>query len=81
MEGIMASGYIFINIEPGNNQQIVSALRETDGIRHAHVCWGLPDIVAFAEADSYESLANIGLVEVQKIPSIRSAEVHIVVPW
>lgn len=77
----MVSGYVFVNIEPGKNEEVVSALRAIEGVQHAHVCWGLPDILAFVEADDYGALADTALVAIPRVPGIRSSEVHIVVTW
>jgi hypothetical protein len=45
----MVSAYVLVSVEPGNNEEVVAALRGIQGVKQAHACWGLPDIFAFVE--------------------------------
>ncbi len=76
----MVAAYVFVNVEPGKNTSVVKALRPTAGVKQAHVCWGVPDIVTFVEASDDKALSKLVLQKIQGIPGIRGTETHIVVP-
>lgn len=76
----MIAAYVFVNVEPGKNASVLKALRGTAGVRHAHVCWGVPDIVAFVEGRDDKALSKLVLGKIQKLAGIRGTETHIVVP-
>src|SRR5919106_2591457 len=39
-EATMVSAYVLVSVEPGNNEEVVAALRGIQGMKHAHACWG-----------------------------------------
>ncbi len=76
----MVSAYVLVSVEPGKNQEVVSALRGIAGVKQAHCCWGQPDIIAFVEAGNEKALAKTVLTTIQGLPGIRTTETHVVVP-
>jgi hypothetical protein len=74
----MVSAYVLVSVEPGKNQDVVSALRSVTGVRQAHARWGQPDIFAFVEVDNEPELADLVLPTIRGIPGIKTAETHIV---
>ena len=41
--------YVLINVRPGKVRDVVSAVSQFEGVRHADACWGLPDVFAFVD--------------------------------
>lgn len=76
----MVAAYVLVSVEPGKNEPVVSALRAMPGVKHAHSCWGKPDIFAFVEVESDSALAQTVLTQIQSIVGVRDTETHIVVP-
>ncbi len=76
----MVGAYVLVSVEPGTNQQVVAALRETRGVKQAHSCWGKPDIFSFVEVADEKALVETVLNTIQGMPGVRDTETHIVVP-
>ena len=76
----MVSAYVLVSVDPGNNEEVVAALRGIQGVKQAHACWGLPDIFAFVEVADDKTLSDTVLRGIQGIPGIRGTETHIVIP-
>jgi DNA-binding Lrp family transcriptional regulator len=74
----MVSAYVLVSVEPGKNQEVVSALRAVDGVKQAHACWGQPDIFTFVEVADEKVLSETVLTTIQGIPGIRATETHVV---
>lgn len=76
----MVAAYVLVSVEPGKNQQVVSALRAIRGVKQAHSCWGKPDIFSFVEVTDEKALAETVLKTIQSLPGVRDTETHVVVP-
>jgi hypothetical protein len=76
----MVSADVLISVEPGKNQDVVAALRQSDGVTQAHACWGQPDIFAYVEVDDDRAMVDTVLVTIHGIPGVRTAETHLVAP-
>jgi DNA-binding Lrp family transcriptional regulator len=76
----MAAGaYILVSVEAGHAKDILSTIRSLEGVQQAHTCWGQPDIFAYCEFPDDRDLADVVLDVIQKLPSVRSTETHLVV--
>lgn len=74
----MVSAYVLVSVEPGKNQEVVSALQGIAGVKQAHACWGQPDIFSYVEVDDEKSLADTVLTTIQGISGVRTTETHVV---
>jgi DNA-binding Lrp family transcriptional regulator len=74
----MVSAYVLVSVEAGKIKSVLSALRQMEGVKQAHACWGQPDIFAFVEVSDEKALSNTVLEKVQGIPGIRFTETHVV---
>ena len=74
----MLSAYVLVSVEPGKNEEVVSALRDVGGVKQAHACWGQPDIFAFVEVADEKALSEMVLTTIQSIPGVRATETHVV---
>ena len=76
----MVSAYVLVSVEPGKNQEVLSALRAVPGVKQAHACWGQPDVFTFVEMADEKELADAVLTTIQGVGGVRSTDTHIVVP-
>jgi DNA-binding Lrp family transcriptional regulator len=74
----MVSAYVLVSVEPGKNQEVVSALRDLGGVKQAHACWGQPDIFTFVEVADEKALPETVLTTIHGIPGVRATETHVV---
>jgi DNA-binding Lrp family transcriptional regulator len=74
----MVSAYVLVSVDPGKNQEVVSALRDVGGVKQAHACWGQPDIFTFVEVADEKALSETVLTTIQGIAGVRGTETHVV---
>jgi DNA-binding Lrp family transcriptional regulator len=70
--------YIFINVKAGKPAAVVQELRRVAGVQSADMCWGLPDIIATAEAADAKALQVMVLDRIGKIADVEQTDTHIV---
>jgi DNA-binding Lrp family transcriptional regulator len=71
--------YIFVTTATkANPRQIAQEMGRITGIKSADICWGLPDIIALAEAADMKVLETMVLDQVQKIAGVDRTDTHIV---
>ncbi|HYL57042.1 MAG TPA: Lrp/AsnC ligand binding domain-containing protein [Gemmatimonadales bacterium] len=70
--------YIFVNAASGKPAEVVQQLRRIAGIKAADMCWGVPDIVAVAEAADAKALQVLVLDKIQKLMDVKGTDTHIV---
>ena len=71
--------YVLINVRPGKVRDVVGAVIQMAGIRHADACWGLPDIFAYAETTDEKTLHELVIDRIQNLEGVERTETHIVV--
>ncbi len=75
----MAQAYIFIKVSVGKTKAVAEALRQIPEIKSAHIVWGIPDIIAFAEVPDYRTLTDLVLTRVHAIEGITETDTRLVV--
>ncbi|MFN3420799.1 MAG: Lrp/AsnC ligand binding domain-containing protein [Armatimonadota bacterium] len=75
----MAQAYIFVKVNVGKTKAVAEALRQIPEIKSAHIVWGIPDIIAFAETADYKSLTELVLSRVQAIEGVAQTDTRLVV--
>lgn len=75
----MATAYVLLNTELGNETEVMSGLKMIDEVKETHQVYGVYDIIARIEADSMEDLKNIISWKVRRVKKIRSTLTMIVV--
>ena len=70
--------YVFINVTVGKPADVVQELRRIAGVKSADICWGLPDVIAVAEAADAKALQILVLDKIQKIANVKETDTHIV---
>lgn len=71
--------YVLINVRPGKVRDVVAAVGQFEGVRHADACWGLPDVFAYVETADEKGLNRIVMDKIQKLDGVERTETHIVV--
>ncbi len=71
--------YILINVRPGKVRDVVNAVTQMDGVRHADACWGLPDVFVYAETPDEKKLNLLVMDKIQKLEGVERTETHIAV--
>jgi len=71
--------YILIHVRTGRSKVIAQQLSQTPGIGTAHACWGVPDVIAFAEVATQAELDDLVMEKIQRIDGVERTDTHIVV--
>ncbi len=70
--------YVFINVQPRISRDLVAKISAIAGVKAAHPCWGLPDIVAQVEAENEAGLENLVIGQIQATEGVTETDTHIV---
>ena len=68
----MAEAYILINCEIGSEEEVITALKNVDGLKEVHGTFGAYDILAKIESAQVEDLRETITWKIRKIDKIRS---------
>lgn len=63
----MAVAFVLINTEMGSETEVLKAVREIEGVKEAHLVFGVYDIVAKIEADPFEKIKEIVRWRIQQL--------------
>ena len=74
----MAKAYLKINVLPGREKIIRSALAEIKGVKSAYLTAGDQDIIAFVEADNFENLVKLVLTKLRVIEGIIKSDTNLI---
>jgi DNA-binding Lrp family transcriptional regulator len=70
--------YIFITTSTrGDPREVAREVARINGIKTADLCWGLPDIIAVAEAPDMKALETTVVDQVQKLSGVDKTDTHI----
>ncbi len=72
------TAYIFIKVQPRKARELAGKIAEIPGVKGAHPCWGLPDIIAQAEVENEGALENLVLGRIQATEGVIETDTHIV---
>jgi len=70
--------YIFIKVQPLKAREVAGKIAEIAGVKVAHVCWGLPDVIAQVEADDEEAVQELIIGQIQATEGVTETDTHIV---
>ena len=74
----MAKAYLKINVVPGKEKIIRSALAEIKGVKEAYMTTGGQDIIAFIETDTFENLLKLVLTKLRVIEGITKTDTNFI---
>jgi DNA-binding Lrp family transcriptional regulator len=69
--------YVLLNVRAGKSKIVAHALAGLDGVRMAHACWGVPDVIAFVEVDGQRALDQLVMDQIQKMNGVERTDTHI----
>jgi DNA-binding Lrp family transcriptional regulator len=70
--------YILIHTRAGRSKAIAHELTQLPGVRSAQACWGVPDVIAYAEVETQPELDDLVMEKIQAIDGIERTDTHIV---
>ena len=68
----MASAYILINCEIGEEASVMSQLKEMPNVSEVHIVYGVYDLIAKIEAEDTATLKNIVTQNLRDLENVRS---------
>ena len=69
--------YVLINVRAGHSKSVAQQLAELPGVRSAHACWGVPDVIAYVEVGSQRELDNLIMERIQRMDGVERTDTHI----
>jgi DNA-binding Lrp family transcriptional regulator len=75
----MAKAFLFINVQPGSENEVLERLREVPEVKESYSMYGVYDIVAKIETDSMERLKAVISSKVRRLDNVRSTLTTIVI--
>lgn len=69
--------YVLLNVRAGKSKIVAHAIAQLSGVRMAHACWGVPDVIAFVEVGSQRELDNLVMEKMQKMEGVERTDTHI----
>ncbi len=70
--------YVLINVQPEKVRQLIVAVARMEGVRHARVCWGVPDIFVELQTTTESKIKEIISNQIQKLEGVEGTETHVV---
>jgi len=69
--------YVLLNVRAGKSKVVAHALTELAGVRMAHACWGVPDVIAYVEVGSQRELDTLVMERIQRMDGVERTDTHI----
>jgi len=69
--------YVLINARAGKSKIVAQQLLEMDGVKSAHACWGVPDVIAYVEVAGQRELDALVMETIQKMEGVERTDTHI----
>ncbi len=74
----VATAFVFMNIDPGNETAVLKTLREVPEVKEAYFVYGVYDVIAKVQADSMDRLKEVISWKIRRLDKIRSTLTTIV---
>ena len=75
----MASCYVLVNVEPGYEDKVLSAVRKIEQVKDCHRVYGVYDMIVKVESGSMDSLKEIVTWKIRRLEGVRSTLTAIVI--
>ena len=73
----MPKAFIMIDVTPGQEAAVETAVRKLAGVKMVHQVTGEHDMIAFVDAEPYEEFAVV-LSTIRQMPGVRDTDSHLV---
>jgi DNA-binding Lrp family transcriptional regulator len=71
--------FIFINVEPGSEAEVLEYLRDVPEVKESHLVYGVYDLVARVETDSMDDLKQVITWKIRKLDKVKSTLTTVVI--
>jgi|UniRef100_A0A7J2TA86 transcriptional regulator, AsnC family len=75
----MAKAIVLINTDVGTEEEVTKALSQVPEVKETYIVYGIYDVVAVIEAESFDKLRNVVISKIRKMPHIKASTTLIVV--
>ena len=65
------AAYLLINTSTGKENDVVNALNNINGVKHAHVVTGLHDAIAYVQGNDLTDLKSIIIKDIRAVDGIQ----------
>lgn len=69
--------YVLLNVRAGKSKIVAEQLSKMPGVKAAHACWGIPDVIAYLEVDGQRELDELVMESIQKMDGVERTDTHI----
>ena len=69
--------YVLINVRAGKSKNVAGELSRTPGVKSAHACWGVPDVIAYVEVGGQRELDDLVMEHIQNMDGVERTDTHI----
>ncbi len=75
----MPKAIVLINTDVGMEEDVARQLSQLPEVKEVHVVYGIYDVVTIVEAETFDSLRNVVITKIRRMPHIKSTTTLIVV--
>ena len=68
----MATAFVFINIDPGTEKDVLKKRRAIPVIKEAHFVYGVYDVIVKVDADSMDHLKEVISWKIRRLDNVKS---------
>lgn len=69
--------FILIHVKAGQSKKVAQKVGEMPGVVISRACWGVPDVIAYAEVGSQRELDDLVTVKIQELEGVERTDTHI----
>ena len=73
----MVRAFLTVNTVPDKMEQVLKDIREIDGVKQAHMVYGIYDVISEVQADTIDDLRSL-ILKIRKMPDVFHLLVQIV---
>jgi len=69
---VVPTAFVLINTEPANEETVLKAVSEIEGVIEAYILYGVYDVLAKVQTDSMERLKEAVIWQIRRIKGVVS---------
>ena len=73
----MVRAFLTVNTVPDKMEQVLKDIREINGVKQAHMVYGIYDVISEVQADTMDDLRSL-ILKIRKMPDVFHLLVQIV---
>ena len=73
----MPKAFIMVDVVPGAEERVQAGIQKLAGVKMVYQVTGIPDIIAFVDAEPYEEFAVV-LSTIRHLDGVRDTDSHLV---